>query len=194
MNKIICILAILIATFSYGQLPSEEIVESNKFNCDSRILVHYTNEEILAMDSMEFEMVKYYLVDSYVLSDINGIDVSDFDITTYEKYRSDSSYTIHALYNGIKIVFIPRAKMQFKVTPIFKYSFALNNENTMNTSKNIHAILMKIFSSNIINYQYDGNLCKFESSKNINYFYISEAMSDVGYSIKEFDKKFILKQ
>jgi len=109
MKKILFILTLVISSFAYGQLPSEEIVEANKFNCDARILLHYSNEEILAMDSLKFENIKYYYCNSYSLdtSNVPNYDINSFDISIYEDSRKENEFYTFEI-EGLIITLFPR--------------------------------------------------------------------------------------
>jgi hypothetical protein len=117
VSKIFLGILMLISFNSYSQIPSEEIVESNKFNCDERILLHYSNEEVLAMDSLKFEMIKYYYCNSYILdtSNVTNFNINHFDISIYEELRSDTKYVTLNIY-GLIITLIPRSKYTKKLT------------------------------------------------------------------------------
>lgn len=106
---LITLLSLFLSFISLSQLSSEEIVESNKLNCDQRILLHYTHEDILAMDSMKFEMIKYYYCDSYILDTTNSVnfDINSFDISIYEELRKDDEYFTFNVGN-ITITLIPK--------------------------------------------------------------------------------------
>ncbi len=114
MKYILFILTFVITSFVNSQLPSDEIVESNKFNCDPRILLHYSSEDILAMDSLKFEMIKYYYCDSYILDTTNVInfDINTFDISIYEDMRKDDTYHTFTI-DTINITLIPRKECVF---------------------------------------------------------------------------------
>lgn len=106
---LITLLSLFLSFISLSQLSSEEIVESNKLNCDQRILLHYTHEDILSMDSMKFEMIKYYYCDSYILDTTNSVnfDINKFDISLYESYRKEEEYYTFEI-EGTFIKMIPK--------------------------------------------------------------------------------------
>jgi len=197
MKKIIIMLTILLSTICLGQTsyeyPTEEI-PVNKLNADSRIVLHYGYENILAMDSIDFEIAKYYLTESYTM-DVIGFDIEHFDITKYERYRSDSIYNTHFLLSGgVQVVFIPRSMMTYKVKPTFEYTFIIYNVQTTSIAKNVYNELYKILSKDIVNYLFTKNVFTFQSTKNMSEIYFSESMSNAGYVVKDFNKKLILKQ
>lgn len=207
--KIISIVAILAALLylwtvfmspAYGQTayeyPTEEI-PVNKLNADQRIVLHYGYEGILAMDSADFEVAKYYLTESYAIDTmhVTGFDVEHFDITKYERYRSDSLYNTHMLLSGgVQVVFIPRNMMTYKVKPCFEYTFTIYNVHTTGIAKSVYNALYKIFPRDVTDYSLDKTTFTFESSKNVSEIFFSESMSDVGYVVRDFEKKLILKQ
>jgi hypothetical protein len=187
-------------TFGYSQTiheyPTEEI-PVNKLNADSRIVLHYGYEGILAMDSIDFEIAKYYLTESYAIDTMHapGFDAVNFDITRYEKYRSDSIYNTHMLLSGgAQLVFIPRDRMVYRVKPCFRYTFTIYNVQTTSISKSVYNALTKIFTKDVADYSHKMTTFTFESTKNVSEIFFSESMSDVGYVVKEFNKTLILTQ
>ena len=110
MKKLLLTLvSLFMVLVSFAQLPDSEIIEINKLNCDQRILLHYTYEDVLAMDSVKFDMIKYYYCDSYILDTTNAVnfDINTFDISIYEGLRKDDEYFTFTVEN-IVITLIPK--------------------------------------------------------------------------------------
>lgn len=96
MKNLLFTFLLFISSFTYGQ------------DIDPRILLHYSTDEVLSMDSLKFENIKYYYCDSYSIdiSNVENFDINTFDISIFEQLRKDDYYYIfHS--NGLIITLIP---------------------------------------------------------------------------------------
>ena len=95
-----------ISSFSYSQLQGEDL-DIKHF--DSRVLMHYSYDDLSSMDSLKYEMIKYYYCDSYILDTTNSVNfnLDTFDISSYEHLRKDSNYS-SIEEDGVIITLIPK--------------------------------------------------------------------------------------